>query len=186
MEEMRELTFKGFLTKYVKQLSKQETNSLYKLTTEASTDNPRLKEPLLLFAVCSQKQDVLLSAAKNTSLSSEYQRMLSQYSAEAFMALLESGSQELPAEYHKVWRTYLSRKNRMQADDHTKELIRQKVRRLQEKSGVTNYRIYTDLNLNPGNLNAWLKHGIGEKVSLDTARNTLRYVENCVSLQNGI
>ena len=92
-----------------------------------------------------------------------------------------SGSEEVPAEYTKVWRSYLSRKNRGQADDHTKELMRQKVKRLQEKYGVTNYRIYTDLRLNPGNLNAWLKHGDSDKVSLDTARKTLRYVEGRVS-----
>ena len=82
-------------------------------------------------------------------------------------------------EYHKVWRSYQSRKNRGQADEHTKELMRQKVKRLQEKKGVTNYRIYTDLKLNPGNLNAWLKHGDGDKVSLETARKALRYLENC-------
>lgn len=92
--------------------------------------------------------------------------------------LLEQASPQVPAEYHKVWRSYMSRKNRGRADDYTKELMRQKVKRLQEKNGVTNYRIYTDLKLNPGNLNAWLKHGDSDKVSLDTARRTLRYVEN--------
>ena len=56
--------------------------------------------------------------------------------------------------------------------------MRQKVKRLQEKKGVTTYRIYTDLELNPGNLNAWLKHGDGAKVSLETARITLRYMES--------
>lgn len=47
-----------------------------------------------------------------------------------------------------------------------------------KKSGVSNYRIYTDLKLNPGNLNAWLKHGDSSKVSLYTARKTLQYMEN--------
>ena len=70
------------------------------------------------------------------------------------------------------------------ADNHTKELMRKKVKRLQEKNGVTNYRIYTDLKLNPGNLNAWLKHGDSEKVSLETARMTLRYVESVPVRQN--
>lgn len=181
---MRELTFKGFLTKYVRQLSTQETNSLYKLVPEANADNPRLKEPLLLYAACSQKQEVLLSAAKKLPLYSEYHSVLSQYSAEDLLELLASEAPNLPFEYHKVWRTYLNRKNKVQADDHTKELMRQKVRRLQEISGVSNYRIYTDLKLNPGNLNAWLKHGKSDKVSLDIARKTLRYVESHMALQN--
>ena len=178
---MRELTFKGFLTQYVRQLSKSDTNSLYKLAAEAGSDNPRLREPLLLYALYSGKQAVLLQAAKDPELHAEYQNMLA-YSAAEMTRLLENGSSALPAEYHKVWRSFQSQKNRGQADDHTKELVRQKVRRLQDQCGVSNYRIYTDLKLNPGNVNAWLKHGIADKVSLDTARRTLRYVEGYLSV----
>ena len=175
---MRELTFRGFLTQYVKQLSFEETNSLYKLAAEASGSNPRLREPLFLYAVYTQKERVLLQATKEPALYAEYDRMVSLYTAEKITELFEQTSPLLPVEYHKVWRSYQSRKNRGLADERTKELMRQKVKRLQEKYGVTTYRIYTDLNLNPGNLNAWLKHGNGDKVSLETARNTLRYVEN--------
>ena len=174
---MRELTFKGFLAQYVKQLSAQNTNSLYKLAAEASDDNLRLREPLLLYAMLSEKQDVLLKAAKNLVLHKHYSEMVSQYTSEELIVLLEQESPELEEGYHKVWRSYQSRKNRCQADNHTKELMRKKVKRLQEKKGVTNYRIYTDLRLNPGNLNAWLKHGDCDKISLVTAREALRYME---------
>ena len=177
---MRKLTFKGFLAQYVRKLSRSDTNSLYKLAAEAGSDNPRLREPLLLYALYSGKQDVLLQAAKDLQLHAEYQKRLA-YSADETTQLLESGSSLLPVEYHKVWRSFQSQKNRGQADDHTKELMRQKVRRLQDQYGVTNYRIYTDLKLNPGNVNAWLKHGDADKVSLDTARRTLRYVEGYLS-----
>lgn len=183
---MRELTFRGFLTQYVRQLSELETNCIYKLSAEASTTNPRLREPLLLYAVYSQKQDTLLQATKNTSLHSEYQWLVMRYSADEMTELLELASPLLPAEYHKVWHSYMSRKNRWQADEHTKELIRQKVKRLQVNTGVTNYRIYTDLKLNPGNLNAWLKHGDSDKVSLDTARRALRYVESRMATQTDV
>ena len=175
---MRDLTFRGFLTQYVRQLATEETNSLYKLAAEAGSNNPRLREPLFLYAVYSQKEKVLLQATKEPALYAEYDRMAALYTADRMTELFEQASPLLPAEYHKVWRSYQSRKNRGQADEHTKELMRQKVKRLQETKGVTNYRIYTDLKLNPGNLNAWLKHGNGDKVSLETARNTLRYVEN--------
>ena len=173
---MRELTFKGFLTQYVRQLSQADTNSLYKLAAEAATDNPRLREPLFLYALYSDKLAVLLQATKDAALRNAYKEMV-QYTVEQMTVLLENGSSTLSNEYHKVWRSYLSQKNRGQADNHTKELMRQKVKRLQAKHGVSNYRIYTDLHLNPGNLNAWLKHGHSDKVSLDTARRTLRYVE---------
>ena len=178
---MRDLTFRGYLTQYVRQLAVEETNSLYKLAAEASGNNPRLREPLFLYAVYSQKEKVLLQATKEPTLYMEYQRMVELYTADMMTELFEQASPLLPAEYHKVWRSYQRRKNRGQADEHTKELMRQKVKCLQEKKSVTNYRIYTDLKLNPGNLNAWLKHGDSDKVSLDTARKTLRYVEGRVS-----
>lgn len=173
---MRELTFKGFLATYVRQLSQADTNSLYKLAAEAASDNPRLCEPLFLYAMYSGKLAVLLQAAKDPSLRSAYKDM-EQYTVDQMTILLENGSSTLRNEYHKVWSSYLSQKNRGQADDHTKELIRKKVKRLQDRYGISNYRIYTDLHLNPGNLNAWLKHGHSNRVSLDTARRTLRYIE---------
>lgn len=176
---MRELTFKGFLARYVKQLSKANTNSFYKLAEEASGDNPRLKEPLLLFALYSAKQTVLLQATKDQNLFAEYQRMVSQYSAYQMTQMFEDNASVLPNEYHKVWRSFQSQKNRGQSDDHTKELMRLKVKRLQEHCGVSNYRIYTDLKLNPGNVNAWLKHGAADKVSLETARTIWHYVQKC-------
>ena len=54
--------------------------------------------------------------------------------------------------------------------------MRSRILRLQKERNVTNYRLYTDLKMNPGNLNAWLKHGDGNKISLDRARDVLRYL----------
>ena len=70
---MRELTFRGFLTQYVRELSLAKTNSLYKLVREACTVNVRLKEPLFLYALFAEKAEVLLQAATNTHLQAEVQ-----------------------------------------------------------------------------------------------------------------
>jgi hypothetical protein len=56
--------------------------------------------------------------------------------------------------------------------------MRNKVVQLQKPKVVSNYRLYSDLRLNPGNFNAWLKYGDPNKVSLDTARRTVKYLEN--------
>ena len=174
---MRELSFCGFLKRYVRELSFQDTTSLYKLSAEAARDNPRLREPLFLYALYANKLNVLLMACKGKKLFDSYELMLG-YSADEMTVLLSEQSPKLAPEYNKVWKSYQSQKNRYKSENETKELMRKKVKHLQEETGVTNYRIYTDLKLNPGNLNAWLKHGDSEKVSLDTARQTLRYVEN--------
>lgn len=178
---MRELTFKGFLSRYVKQLSVNDTSSLYKLAMEASTNNPRLREPLLLYAMFSDKQDVLMRAIKTPDLRSEFENITLRYTVAEVLNMLEERSVLLSEDYHKVWRSYISEKNRHKNDDYTKELVLKKVRRLQTTSDISNYRIYSDLGLNPGNLNAWLKHGDCGKVSLTTARKVLSYVESATA-----
>lgn len=180
---MRELTFTGYLTKYVRALSVNDTNSLQKLSEEAAWENPRLREPLFLYALFADKAEVLLRATKDAKLNNVYQSLLHEYSKDSMARALQNDDSALPTEYRKVWKSYLSRKNRQQGDDETKELMRRRVLQLQEKAGITNYRIYRGLNLNPGNVNAWLKHGSSEKVSLDTARSVLRFVEDACRMK---
>lgn len=180
---MKQLTFRGFLSRYVRQLSRYDTNGLYKLAQEAAEENARLKAPLLLFALYSGKEDVLLKATKDAALKEHYRSLLDRYSAEAMTKALDGNSSDLNEEYFKVWRSYRSAANKTVSEADTKELMRKKIKRLQEKNGVSNYRIYKDLGLNPGNLNAWLKHGHADKVSLETARKTLRYVEASAAQQ---
>ena len=175
---MRSLTFTGFLKTYVRSLSMSDTNSIYELAQEAAGKNPRLREPLLLYAVFSDKTDVLLRATKAYELYSEYNELTSRYDKAGFEAALQDDSSPLSAEYRKVWRTFISNKNRHQSDNNTKELMRTKVVKLQNIKGVSNYRLYADLRLNPGNFNSWLKYGDPNKVSLNTARRALQYLEN--------
>ncbi len=170
---MRELTFSGFLTEYVRSLSKTGTTSVFALAKEAAGDNPRLREPLLLYAIACGKKDLLLRAAKRFGLESFYEPSLPAIRNNEIEFALES--KLLSEGYQKVWRSYLAKKNSRRTDDATKELMRNRILRLQKERNVTNYRLYTDLKMNPGNLNAWLKHGDGNKISLDNARTVLNY-----------
>ncbi|NLA87579.1 MAG: hypothetical protein GX847_09965, partial [Clostridiales bacterium] len=106
---MRELTFTGFLKSYVRSLSEAETNSLYKLAKEAADKNPRLRDPLLLYAKFTDNTNVLLRAAKKTALYSEYKNLANRYDKAGFEAALQDASSPLPEEYKKVWRSYLSK-----------------------------------------------------------------------------
>ena len=178
---MRQLTFCGFLARYVRQLSQSNTNSICKLAQEATSNNPRLKAPLLLFALYSGNGDMLLSATKDAALQAHYHNLLRDFTPETMTIALDENNHRLDDQYFKVWHSYQAVKNRSISDADTKELIRNKVRRLQGKSGVTNCRIYKDLGLNTGNLNAWLDHGHTGRVSLSTARRVLRYVEDAAS-----
>lgn len=175
---MRELTFSGFLRNYVCSLSASRTCSLYKLAKEAAEENPRLREPLFLYALFTDSMERLLRATRKTKLAEEYGSLADNYDKTGLESALKDASSRLPEEYKKVWRSYLSKKNRWLHDNGTKELIRTRVMKLQNMKGVSNYRIYVDLRLNHGNLNAWLRNGDSSKVSLDTARLTLKYMES--------
>ena len=175
---MRELTFVGFLRRYVRDLSISGTNSISKLSYEAARENFRLREPLLLYALFSGKEASLLRSAEGTTLEELYSSVLDRYSKEQMLHAFLTSDSGLPSAYHKVWRSYLAQKNRKDTDAQTKELMRQRILAMQADKGVSNYRIYKELNLNPGNINDWLKNGAGEKVSLTTARRAFEYVNS--------
>lgn len=174
---MRELTFKGFLKQYVYALSSSKTNGLYKLSTEAATTNPRLREPLFLFALFHDKSKVLLQATKDLNLRNEYLNLLKQYDKNSMEQALINNSSDLPERYTRVYVSYTRLMMRKRNNTHIKTLMHKEIKRLQEIKKVSNYRLYTDLKLNPSNVNAFLKTGNVRKVSQDTADKIISYLE---------
>lgn len=174
---MRKLTFEGFLKQYVAELAGVQTASVHKLA-DCLNENPRLKEPLFLYALAYDKVDLLLRYTVTSAVSAEYEQLSNRYSLAQMLLLLENQSLELPEGYLKVWRSYCSVRDAALADNDTKELIHRRVVEIQQKKHLTNYRIYADLKLNPGNVNAWLKHNDSSKMSLDCARQIYKYAKS--------
>ena len=171
---MRKLSFLGFLKQYLPTLSGTDSLNLRKLMCLSETV-PRLREPLFLYALEADKVPVMERSAGVDSCFSVWCRT---YTKLGMRDMLEADAPELPEGFRKVWRSYLTVTRRIQNDDHTKALMLAKVRRLQQEKHLTNYRVYTDLKLNPGNTNAWLKHGDSRKVSLEAARRVLHYAQS--------
>ena len=174
---MRDLTFKGFLKQYVYSLSSSNTYGLYKLANEAATTNPRLREPLFLYALFHDKSDILLQATKDVCLKQEYANLLKRYSKNDMEKALVNKTSKLPERYLRVYLSYTRLMMRKNNNHHMKNLLYQRIRSLQEEKNVSNYRLYTDLNLNPSNINSFLKTGNTRKVSQDTAFKMLSYLE---------
>ena len=174
---MRELTFPGFLKTYVRALSLGKTGRFKVLAAEAATQNSRLREPLALLALFTGSAESLLKESCGLAWHRDVAELFARYDTESMQVALLQKDPALPEEYKKVWSSFLAKKNRPKTDSHTKDRIRTRVLALQREYGVSNYRVYTDLKLNHGNLNAWLKHGSGEKVSLTTARQALAYLQ---------
>lgn len=177
---MRKLTFPGFTKRYVASLSLSGTTAIYPLTREAASVNPRLREPLLLYALSNGQEKVLMAAAKNTPLAEAYGNLLQKYDYASMLSSLREQNPALPHEYHKVWSSYLSVTEKCDRDQRVKALLREKIMQAKQKNDVSTYRICQDLGLNNSNINCWLKNGSDDKVSLETARRVYEYLQSTV------
>jgi len=173
---MRKLTFVGFLKRYCQELAGEDTLSVARLCRLAATSNPRLAEPLFLYAVLREQTRLLLRSASGTSLETTFATLDARFkSPEALVDALRSGDSHLPARYHKVYRSYQSVSSKIETDRNASILMRARTLETMYAKSLTNYRIYTDLSLNPGNINAFLKNADATKVSRSTARAILDY-----------
>ena len=173
---MRELTFKGFLTQYVKQLSRSDSLDMKRLTAEAVSENPRLQAPLVLYAVATGTSALLRKYLPSSDKAEGMMHHLSVLSHDHLEAQLQD--LDLAEEYRKAWNSFLVARNASLHDYVLKSTMREKIIQLQKANSCTNYRIYSDLKLNPGNINSWLRNGDSRKVSYQTARMIMEYVLN--------
>ena len=157
-----------------KELSYAGTIDLSVLAGEATRDNLRLRAPLLLYATKWGKVQLLKTHLLKLDGAEELLNMLSfleQRNVEVALA-----NNELPEEYLKVWNSYKVRRDKPKNEDELIEAMRKKIIQLQQAKKCSNYRLYTDLKLNPGNINSWLKNGDSSKLSYRTASKIITYV----------
>jgi len=168
---MRRLTFKGFLESYVQELSYARTTSISKLVVELE-ENPRLREPLILHGILSGMPSVVCK--RNPDFFREYlelNRLIQENNS------IETCIDILPTKYKKVILAYEYKRDRIDKDNDSKLLMRKRIIEIQSQKSISNYRIYTDLGLNPGNVNCFLKNGTVDKLGLDVVREIWMYVK---------
>lgn len=162
---MRKLTFNTFLKQYILDLSGQASLSIHKLSRLAKK-NYRLADPLLLYCLLEDKMDVYCKYSKLTP-------DLKQLTKDNYLDdKYDSYS------FQKINQSYLRRVNAHEYDIGTKSLIRNNILKMMGDKKITKYRIYTDLSLNPGNINDYLSNGNSKKVSLDLVKKIYNYCSN--------
>lgn len=166
---MKPLTFTGFLRKYLLDLSLTRTCSVRKLEKEVDR-NLRLLEPLALYAKLTMNE-TQLSKLKNPRLLSALNNLHSVNDIEKALK-----NKQLSSDFQKVYTSYLVKKGRLDTEAHTKELMLSKIKSLQQQKKISNYRIYTDLKMNHGNVNDFLTNGNVSKLSLTSAEKIFNYV----------
>jgi hypothetical protein len=173
---VRRLTFKGFLESYVKYLSGEDTVDLTRLSSLLS-DEPRLAEPLVLWAVVTGRGVRLAELLKKEPLASEVRAVEQLAEAGRLEKTLAAADPGLRPEYAKAWRSYVSRRDAASRDARLKLEARERVLALEAEKSVTRYRMAKALGLNPGNLSAFLVQGNASKLSVDKAFQLVRYLE---------
>lgn len=166
---MKPLTFTGFLKKYLTDLSLTGTCAVRKLEKEVDR-NLRLVEPLVLYAKLTMNE-TQLAKLKNFRLVSALKELSSVSDVEK---ALENNL--LYSDFQKVYNSYLVKKRRIDTEGHTKTLMLSKIKAIQQQKEISNYRIYTDLKMNHGNVNDFLTNGNVSKLSLSSAEKIFDYV----------
>lgn len=170
---MRKLSFKGYLRILFGELSGRETGSLYRLCA-LSKQNARLKAAVALYLQLYTTPALRAKLEKRFPETARALTALGGVTEENMAERLEAP--EL-SEYANLYRNYLYRLNAHVHEDGIKKKMHQKIRDYQAEKSITNYRIYTALSLNHGNVNAFLKYGDVSKLSLSCVRNILAYVK---------
>ena len=161
---MRELTFETFLKQYLKDVSGANSLSIHKLS-DLSKKNKRIVDPLILHCLLNNKMNILfkyLDAEERTKLDilTKDNYLDNRFSNYSFI---------------KIYQSYQRKKNTVTYDNEIKSMIREKILTIMKEKKITNYRVYKDLNANPGNVNDYLKNNNVNKVSLAMAKRIYNY-----------
>ena len=171
---MRKLSLKSYMEKQMITLSGLNSKSLYRFSA-LSEKNARLKDTVVLYLMLFVKDDLkwhLLNKYSYLSPGCEKLAGITQENAESF---LEEGSL---SNYRTIYENYLNTISTHDNENRIKQMMYDRIVLLQQEKGITNYAIYKSLKLNPGNVNAFLKNGDVSKLSLDTVRCILEFVNH--------
>ena len=169
---MRELTFKGYLTYQLRELSGIPGNSVYAFS-QIACNNARLKDVLSLYLILYVQENLKNKILKKYDyMRASCQKLcgLNEYNADEFLR------DKSLSEYRTVYENYLYMRSKKQQEDKIKAMMYARIVEVKCQKKISNYCIYTQLRLNPGNVNSFLKNGDTSKVSLNTTREILSFV----------
>lgn len=167
---MRELTFKGYLEQQLCEMSGYKSKSLYKFA-KSSADNARLKNVLCLYLNNYANDSLKIKIRKKYPAIADECKKTEYKSAESFDDSL--------SDYKTIYENYLYKRDLKKSENKIIRLMQKQITLAKQEKGISNYRIYKSLNLNPGNINAFLTNGDVTKVGLNTARTILAFVRDC-------
>jgi hypothetical protein len=173
---MKKKTFKRFLSDYAKEMNHERSLSLFKNERNVQK-NTRLLTVFSFYVFFNQdvtrtlleKKDKLPALFKMyTEYRNKYQNTTYD-NVEKVVSHLDDFD-ELKQLYTSYQNLYVNKVSLM------KKLYHQKIRQTQKEKHISNYRIYTDLRINQGNANDYLKNEKYHKLSIKKIKSIHEYV----------
>ena len=165
--KMRELSFNGYLEQYIKDISGDNSLSVSKLVKKAKK-NYRIIDPLILYCALTNRKELFNKYTRN-----KYKELIENLTVDNFL-----NDEYQNYSFSKIWDSYQHRSNIVDYNNAIKSRIRVNILKMMKEKNITNYRVYTDLDLNPGNINAFLTNGDTSKASLNLVKKIYNYVNS--------
>ena len=162
---MREITFETFLEQYLADISGQQTLNIHKLA-KLSAKNHRITSPLVLYCLFRNKMDLLLKYI-NTNINP----LLDELTKDNYL----NDKYANHYSFKKIENSYRRRVDYYKNCNITKSLARANILALMREKRISTYRICKDLQVNPGNVNDYLKNDNPRKVSLKLVQEIYNY-----------
>ena len=164
---MREQLFPNFLKDYLQDVSGLQSCNIHKLVNMMKK-NYRIKDSLILYCALGGDNK---KAILNKYTDNKFKKVLDRINEQNFL------SEEFDEyEFKKIWNSYQNKIRIVEYDDYIKEQARDTILKVMKEKGITNYRVYKNLNLNPGNINDYLTNNNIKKVSVTTVKKIAEYV----------
>lgn len=173
---MKTKTFMSFLRDYAKDMNPEQSLSLFKNEKLVNTDT-RLLNVYSFYVFFNQDatNTLLHKKDKLQNLYKKHEEYKSKYDG-VNLNNLEQKVSSLDS-FDELNQLYTSYKNLVVNKNIVqKNLYHKIIMQTKKEKSISNYRIYTDLNLNQGNTNDYLRNKRFEKLSLDNIKKIANYV----------
>jgi hypothetical protein len=173
---MRRPNFIGWVSRELKYLSGEDTLNLRRLTWLAQTSVPRLRERVVLYAIATNRTEKLRGYIYDEALLSELGVVEETLQNCDFNRINNADLNGIPERYTKAIKSYHAAYNKITVRNNSKQMRWKKTVLLQKMKCISNADIYHDLGLDAGNINAYLKNGDIDRVSLSTATDIMNHL----------
>lgn len=175
MEKSKYLKFKSYINSYVLALSERNTVSIRKNEAQL-LNNEYFKKIYFIYLLLFDKKDSLMRLCKCDELKEYYEGLFTRYpDKEDFMRKLKA-NHPYTEEFNQLFISYRRYSNQRHTNLEQKLNIIENVNELRKTVKLSDYNIYKNLNINPGNFHAVFHLGIYRKMSLERCLAVYDYV----------